>query len=481
MKTESHSDRKDGVISDENTPENNPYHAELGVYKQFFELSRDLMCIVSTDGYFKLINPAFTDLLGYSKEELMSKPFVEFVHPDDRPMTNGEMEIIIDTDSSTKNFENRYITKSGEEVTLQWVSTPFNEEGVIFAIARDVTEQKSLYKDLVRNEKLFNASQAVAKLGNFSYNTVDYSLYWSTELYNIFGITEEEKENLYQAYIDRFDEEGLALFQSTVENSMKTGEKYEFEHKVHIPGGPIKEVSCVGVPLLNEKGEVYRIDGVVQDITTVKSNESQLHKSLMEKEFLIKELHHRVKNNLQVISSLLRLQAENIEDKAIRDHLLDSRNRIHSMASVHNLLYRSENLGAVNFGHYLKKLTEDLESSYFGSPEMIRIKYMLNNYDMEIEKAIPLGILMNELISNAFKHAYDGVDDPELVLSLDEGREGILITVSDNGVGFDPREIDRKNSLGMNLIDSLRDQLGAELIYDGDDKGTKVSVQLPIA
>ncbi|MFZ9028082.1 MAG: histidine kinase dimerization/phosphoacceptor domain -containing protein [Crocinitomicaceae bacterium] len=456
------------------------YLDSSGVYKEFFEISYDLMCVAGTDGFFKIVNPAFTELLGYAKDELLEKPFLSFVHPDDQISTDDTVVSIRESGHSVRNFENRYITKSDGVVYLQWMSTPPNEEGLFFAIARDVTDQKKASQELMRNEELFNASQSLAKLGNFSFNAAEQTLYWSPELYNIFGITEEEKENLFEAYINRFDPEGFNLYESKVNECFAKGTRYAFEHKVHIPDGPVKQVSCIGVPFKNEKGEVYRIDGVVQDVTQIKEHENVLEKSIHEKEVLIKELHHRVKNNLQVISSLLRLQAELVEDEEVKSHLLESRNRIHSMASVHNLLYRSQNLGAIDFGYYLRKLTDDLSMSYFGEPKMITVNFDLNETELDIDKAIPLGILMNELISNAFKHAFSDLNKANLAIVISSKNERLEVSVRDNGKGFNPNKIDKRNSLGLNLIDSLSDQLSANIAFDSSGNGTVVTLDLPL-
>lgn len=467
------SEKKNGLISRARV-------ADLSIYQEFFELSPDLMCVANTEGIFVIVNPAFTSILGYSFEELTSRPFISFVHPDDLDETLKVMSDVTVNNASTVNFENRYITKAGEVVHLQWVSAPPNSDGYIFAQARDITHEKKLRLELLRNEQLFNASQAVAKLGNFSFDAQENSLYWSPELYSIFEISDEEKENLYEAYIGRFDEEGLSLYESNVNECFKIGKGYAFEHKVHLSDGTFKIVSCVGVPFLNEKGEVYRIDGVVQDVTDVVQNEEKLKDSLTEKEFLIKELHHRVKNNLQVISSLLRLQAELYDDPILKSCLTESRNRIHSMASVHNLLYRSEDLGSIDFGHYVKKLTDDLGMSYFGSTRNIAVQFDIDEVNIQLEKAIPLGILMNELISNAFKHAFTEMDNALLQIRFDNIEDGLKITLIDNGVGFDSEREERRDSLGMNLVDSLAEELNGDVAYRSSPAGTTVELKIPL-
>lgn len=454
--------------------------AANNAYEQFFQMSRDLMCIASTDGYFKLVNPAFVDILGYSEEELLSRPFVEFIHPDDRTSTIEEVDTIREGQIPTYKFENRYLKKDGGVITFQWVSSTDNDQGLIYAIARDITDQKNLDQDLKTKDELFNASQTVAKLGNFSYNTVDYSLYWSDELFNIFGITEEEKENLFQAYVDRFDKEGMDLYTKLVNESLVTGEQYAFQHRVHIPNGPVKTVSCIGVPFTDEMGKVFRIDGVVQDITDSVEHEKEIMKSLHEKEFLIKELHHRVKNNLQIVTSLLRLQAELSNNSTVTNHLIESQNRIHSIASVHNLLYLSDNISKIDFSVYIKKLVDDLILSYLGKKDSVDVNFEVDKILLDIDTAVPLGMLMNELITNAFKHAYEGVKDPKLDISINTDGNALDIKVSDNGCGFDRDTIDHNQSLGMMLIDNLCRQVNAECKFDTSN-GTSYNVQLDLS
>lgn len=444
---------------------------DCNVYRHLFNNSKDLVCIADMGCNFKMVNPSFSELLGYSTEELTSRPYMDFIHSDDKEKTSREVEINR-IGKATPKFENRYIKKNGEIVTLQWMRSIDKKNELIFAIARDITTQKEIEDKLKRQEELFNASQKVAKLGNFSYNTLDYSLYWSDELYNIFGISEEEKSTLYDAYVSRFDKEGFENYSKLVEESLNSGEKYAFKHKVYIPGGKVKTVSCYGIPFKDENGKVYRIDGVVQDITEEVESQKTILKTVAEKEFLMQELHHRVKNNLQIISSLLNLQTELISDKEGRQQLVESRNRILSIAAVHDMLYNSGNMTTISFCEYVKSLMEDLVGSHSSNDKKPMIWFDLDRIHLSLDIAVPLGLIINELVTNSLKYAFDSISNPELKVSLKNTGNSLKLEISDNGKGFNIEEVDSSKSLGLLVVDSLSEQLGGEYLLESTKEGT---------
>lgn len=441
------------------------------VFKDFFKQSNDLVCIADNSGHFTHVSASFVELLGYTEEELKSRPFTDFVYKEDLSVTAEEYDGNKDG-ASSYDFENRYVKKDGSLVTLQWRSNADPDRELIYAVARDVTRQKELEFELKHKQELLQASQSVALLGNFSYNTVDYSLFWSDELYNIFGISEEEKSALYDAYVARFDKEGLDLYSKIVEEAMQTGNRYEFQHKVHIPGGRVKTVSCVGIPFTDNEGKVYRIDGVVQDITEQIANEEIILNAVKEKELLIKELHHRVKNNLQVISSLLNLQSNLDLDSSTQSHLKECQNRIKSMASIHDMLYRSNDITNIEFTDYLKQLTDDLVKSYLGNEHSLRINYDMDEVHLSLDMAVPMGLLINEIVTNSLKHAYSEEKGLDLNIQMKHKKDGFTIEISDNGAGFNIDLVDFRKTLGLMIVDTLSDQLEANHDLKSDATGT---------
>ena len=203
-----------------------------------------------------------------------------------------------------------------------------------------------------------------------------------------------------------------------------------------------------------------------QQIEEREKIEKQLNISLREKETLLKEIHHRVKNNLFVVSNLLDFQADYFDDERLTQALEDSRNRIYSMAIIHQQLYRSTNLHEINFSSYLEELIENLVDSYNSGTNQVKFHLKLEPIFLNVETANPCGLIVNELISNVFKHAFpDGRLSQQVWLGLHQKSSGeIILSMKDNGVGF-PEGVDFRqvNSLGMELINTLTQQLEGKI------------------
>jgi two-component sensor histidine kinase len=209
--------------------------------------------------------------------------------------------------------------------------------------------------------------------------------------------------------------------------------------------------------------------------------EQTIRASLEEKEVLLKEVHHRVKNNLQVISSLLHLQSQHTQDSASVQMFRESQDRVRSMALVHERLYRSKDLSQVDFTDYIQSLATHLFSSHQTDSDCITLAVDVHGIKLSIEAAVPCGLLLNELISNCLKHAFRGRDRGRIQIDLRPiyGRE-ILLSVSDDGIGL-PRGIDPRSgeSFGMQLIADLVDQLHGRVEVDRE-VGTTVRIVFPM-
>jgi two-component sensor histidine kinase len=214
---------------------------------------------------------------------------------------------------------------------------------------------------------------------------------------------------------------------------------------------------------------------VAQDISARKEMEDQLRRSLQEKEVLLRELHHRVKNNLQVISSLLHAQAQSVADPAVQERFRESQDRIRSMASIHEQLYQSDNLARVDFDAYLETLTDEL----FRSHRTGRVTCSLDVVDqaLPIDQAIPAGLIVNELVSNALEHAFPRGQDGTVHVQFRVADGEATLVVADDGDGAEA--LDAEDSLGVRLVRGLTRQLRGTLSTDIDD-GVTVAVTFPL-
>jgi PAS domain S-box-containing protein len=216
-------------------------------------------------------------------------------------------------------------------------------------------------------------------------------------------------------------------------------------------------------PILKPGGTLYQMICTYYDITERKRMEERLEASLREKEVMLKEIHHRVKNNLQVIASLVDLQADSLKEPGLRGVFAETRDRVRSMALVHEKLYQSENLARVEFADYARSLLNYLARAHSSSETNIGLKLDLQPVSLPVETAAPCGLILNELVTNAFKHAFRGRAQGEIALALRLGADGrVSLRVSDNGLGL-PEGLDwrQSRSLGLRLIHLLAGQLNA--------------------
>jgi len=231
--------------------------------------------------------------------------------------------------------------------------------------------------------------------------------------------------------------------------------------------------------------ELIRLNKVLQDEinqregveNTEVSGVERIESALKEKEILLKEIHHRVKNNLQIISSLLNLQSGYIKDKDSIAIFKESQNRIRSMALIHEKLYQSKDMSQIDFSEYISELVGNLFSSYSLNSALIILHQNINNILLEIDLAINLGLIINEIVSNAFKHAFPFGSKGNLYISMKKNEQKYELVIEDDGIGFSS-EIDfrKTESLGLQLIITLVEQIGGE-IFLFRDNGTKFVIK----
>jgi PAS domain S-box-containing protein len=281
--------------------------------------------------------------------------------------------------------------------------------------------------------------------------------YWNPAAENIFGYTAEEVIGKYLHSIiapDRYIayyEKGLRHFSETGKGPI-IGKTEEFTAR-RKDGAEFPVELSLSALQINDQ---WHAVGIVRNIIQRKIAEESILASLGEKELLLQEIHHRVKNNMQIISSMLRLQAEPVKEKNYLTILSDSQNRIRAMSLIHEKLYQSKDLAHINFSEYASDLTEELMRSY-GDGSSIVMKTESKNIMLGIDTAIPCGLIINELVSNSLKYAFPRGRRGEISVALARINEDELeLTVSDNGIGL-PENIDFRNteSLGLRLVTIL--------------------------
>ncbi|NKB18438.1 MAG: PAS domain S-box protein [Pseudanabaena sp. CRU_2_10] len=255
-------------------------------------------------------------------------------------------------------------------------------------------------------------------------------------------------------------------FTQIVESAIAARQPFELEYRVIHADGNIKWLYEKGQGFWDNYGNLLYLDGAIFDISDRKASELRLQQSLHEKEVLLKEIHHRVKNNLQIVFGLLELQARSIHDPYIKTLFAESQNRIHSMALIHEMLYRSSDLSQIDFATYLQDLLHSLAQSYNVDAQRISFQIDIETFPLNIELATPCGLIVNELITNALKHAFPDRRSGNIGLTCHKNKENrVCLTISDNGIGV-PADINisKTRSLGLQLVYTLTKQLKGNII-----------------
>ena len=360
---------------------------------------------------------------------------------------------------------NRRLSKNHKFDALDRIVTSINDMRI--GLLSEIKDRKAAEKSVIESERQLKDGEKIAHMGSWSMNLATGKSAWSDEFFRICGYEPQSFEPLTKKGFEIIHPEDRDRVTQIVEHSVKVRKPYSIETRIILPDGTIRWIHSSGNVLLGDNAEPERISGSFLDITDRKLAEEQVKANLKEKETLLQEIHHRVKNNMQVISSLLKLQSNSYDDERIKKPLLESQNRVKAMAAVHENLYKSKNLSSISILPFLKELTTSILASYQLSSENITLEIDSDEIFINIEQASPLGLIVNELVSNSLKHAFTDGHKGEIHINLKRGNDDhIHLCFSDDGIGM-PVSLDWRNSdsLGLKLVLNL-----AENQLDGSIK-----------
>ncbi|MCK5672890.1 MAG: cache domain-containing protein [Spirochaetales bacterium] len=342
---------------------------------------------------------------------------------------------------------------------------------------------------LEADERIFTSEQRLrlqreqSPLGYIEYDLNSKVVYWNPSAERIFGYSREDMMGkgldilLPLEMLDNISE----VFNNMMNGSIVYDRGVKNINKNITSTG--KEIICewYNKTLTDKDGTVLGIVALVDDITQRKLMEDKLEKSLDEKQILLKEVHHRVKNNMAIISSFISLQSMSVEDKDVQALLQSTENRVRSMALIHEYLYKSENLKDINVPRYIEELVKILLNSYEYGIHDLNTTIEISQFELELDLLIPLGMIINEIISNALKHAFIGIDSPKLFINLfKRTSKEIILTIKDNGVGLPgDNDLEKTDSIGFLLINSLVAQIYSKIEINRKN-GTEYIITVPV-
>ena len=454
-------------------------------YKRLSEASFEAI-LIHQDGQIIDCNTVTTALFGYTKEELLTMRAYDLALEDDQQFIKDQVAIGIQVP-----YEARGQRKDGTVFFCQLQAKEFtyaeNKKARVVAI-RDITSQKE-YEVMLRQvnsdyENLISQSPD----GIFILNDQGKILFANPSAHFILGVPSMKSmqdssvfdyvvPTYHQAIKDRHQLliEGYDIPFMKLEAIKIDGTIIEIEYKavsIDYQGGKATLVVYHDIDFQEQLSrEKTRLK--VADETNL-----ALKQNLVEKEILLKEVHHRVKNNLQVISSILSLQSASITDDKTIELLLECQNRIKSMAYIHESLYQTKNFANINFVEYIQNLINNLIFSYYPKGKKIHFQQEIENVFLNLDTAIPCGLIVNELVSNALKYAFKEKEEGNLFIGVAENKKGqITFIIADDGQGL-PLSVDYKNSnsLGLQLVQILVEQLNGKIKLENKN-GAKFTLQ----
>ncbi|WP_144051442.1 PAS domain S-box protein [Geminocystis herdmanii] len=442
---------------------------------------------VSLPGKLALVNDKFSQLMGYSRDELVDMDFHSLIHPDDVSPTLTDLSSLLVGNNATFEREIRLRCFNGEflwinlTMSVVWVSV---DPSYFIAVINDISDRKQAEESLQQSEARLNSVLSSLQDVVWSMSLPDLNLrYINPACQILYGyspadilmnrgillemVVPEYRQLVEDTWADIMEDYHLGVLQN------EYGKNWELEYKIELSTGDTRWIRERSHIVYDQYARAISIDGISTDVTERHEAEEKLFKSLQEKEILLKEVHHRVKNNLYVISGLLNLQSSYIEDETVKNLFEDSQNRIQSMAVIHELLYQSDDLSEINFAEYINRLVSNLFLSYNHYHTGIQPVTHLQECYLSIETAIPAGLLINELVTNAFKHAFPQREGEVTINLITNEEESIKLEVIDNGIGLPPNlDWEKNNSLGLRLVRLLSQQLDAEIEVNANNEGT---------
>ncbi|MCT7960267.1 PAS domain S-box protein [Laspinema sp. D1] len=470
-------------ISDRKRLETEIFEREQ-LLNSFFKASSSVslgLGIVNDKMQFIQVNEALAEVHGLSPQEHIGKTVNEIM-PDVTHQVQSLVDELLRSGTPILNLELSSEKPCQPGVLHHWLTcyfpVPLNKgqaRGVGF-IVLDITQRKQAEQALRQIQERLEYLLCTNPTIIYSCKpTGDYALtFISQNILRQFGYEAQQllnNPNLWFECIHPDDAE--RLFAHIFRLQERTQEIYEY--RVRHQNSTYRWVRDERRLVCDAEGNPLEIVGSMYDITEQKKALGQLKASLREKEVLLKEIHHRVKNNLQVISSLLNLQSRSLQDGETRTLFQDSQNRIQSIAFIHEKLYQSRDLAQVDFSQYIQTLCIHLFRSYGASPQRISLNLQIDDIFLSVDTAIPCGLIVNELVCNTLKHGFspNGTGAIEITLHRtfqeqgDDSKQEFMMRVRDNGVGF-PSEVDfrKTRSLGMQLINTLVKQLKGTIELD---------------
>lgn len=397
--------------------------------------------------------------------------WLKFMLPEDRLRAEAHMQQAMEADPEL-SFEYRILLPDG---SIRWIldigEILYNPQGQLegmIGIQMDITERKQVELALQEKEAQLRLALDLTQTGWWDWDIVHDRLLWNENSARLLGLPTHCLQVTAQDWLERIHPQDRPQAEQKVALALDDCTSFEMEYRVIWPNGSVHWLLSKGQAICDATGKTIRMIGVAIDINDRKLAEERLRTSLLEKEILLQEIHHRVKNNLQLISSMLDLQAMRTSLPEVYTTLQANQHRIYSIALVHESLYRSQNFAEIDFAEYIHTLVTDLFRTYVTPSQQVQLQFNIHYKGaVNLQKAIPCGLILNELVINALKHgltckggtvfvSLEGTPDGQLILQVGNGGDNLPLDF----------ELEKTNSLGLRLVNALVSQIQGQLAVE---------------
>jgi PAS domain S-box-containing protein len=450
-------------------------------FKILFDFAPDGFYLNDLKGDFIDGNREAERITGYKREELIGKSFLKL-----NLLSPGQIHkaasLLIKNALGKPTGPDEFILnrKDGTLIPVEISTFPVKIKGrtLVLGIARDISEHKKAEDALRKSEMLYRALFEHAGDAVFIMNLEGVHITANRKAAEMLGYSVEELVG--KSFKEIVAPSEFQKAKSKLQDLLE-GQSFPLYERIFRKKDGTEFPVEINVALVRDpEGKPLYIQSIVRDISERKKAEEKIKASLREKEILLREIHHRVKNNMQIISSLHKLQSTNIKDKQAVEILQSTQNRIKSMALIHEKLYQSQDFSRVDLGEYVKSLTSQLFSSYGVNSHRIKLSTDIKDIFLDLNTAIPCGLIINELVSNSLKHAFpnDRAGEIQVAMRPLNGKE-IELVVGDNGVGL-PQELDfrKTKSLGLHLVTILTEDQLQGTIQLNKNRGTVFEIRI---
>ncbi len=457
----------------------------------------DILYQLDTEGNIEFINQAITRY-GYTRDELIGRSILEIVHPDDRESASHRLRERRTGARRTLNFEVRLLTGSNKTSyftfhTRALSDAPIlsiNAEGLYrgevegrnyigtIGVGHDITEKKIMKSEIAERERIFrHIAESVGEAIWLETNDPFKLIYVNRACRRLFELSDEDLEDPY-GWLTRVhpeDREKLRLYS----NVPKEENGYR-EYRLITRGGEERWVRTRVMPIEDSSASSTRFVGIAVDITSEKREQEELEKRVAAGEAFVRELNHRVKNNLLMLDSMLNLQLPRLEEGSGEAVLLmELKSRLRAVGLVHEMLYKAYDQRRVDISSYLQSLGDNILSSSLPRSGRVDAVYRVPAISMEMDTVIPLGMIFSELMTNVLKYAFPDERSGQVRIELTPMEDSIYnLTVADDGVGLpDDYEHRKEDSIGHLLVSSLAKQIDGEFSVERAEGETRFSVR----